>query len=165
MHPLEMSVEDPQVFIRRNCCAALCCMTSHHGGRPSLLRPGKGRARGGRNANGSGEHMHHLLHMLATCFNLGHPWTILSFTSRLLDTSGNSLKLPPRSRVQANAQPGYWIDKIGHSAVPANVEGSSHAQKAHTLVGTQNSLADWQISANRADLEPWVSPKPQVNTM
>jgi len=101
----------------------------------------------------------------ATCFYLGHPWTILSFTSRLLDTSGNSLKLPPRSRVQANAQPGYWIGKIGHSAVPANVEGSSHAQKAHTLVGTQNSLADWQISANRADLEPWLSPKPQVNTM
>ena len=79
MHPLEMSVEDPKFFIRRNCCAALCCMTSHNGGRPSLLRPGKGRARGGRNANGSGEHMHHLLHMLATCFNLGHPWTILSF--------------------------------------------------------------------------------------
>lgn len=57
---------------------------------------------------------------------------------------------------------------MGHSAVPANVEGSSHAQKAHTLVGTQNSLADWQMSctqANSSALEPWVSPKRQVNIM
>lgn len=75
-----------QVFIRRNCCAALCCMTSHNGGRPSLLRPGKGRARGGRNANGSGEHMHHLLHMLAR--NMFLPWTSLDYFVFYFSTSG-----------------------------------------------------------------------------